>query len=435
MIIGLSACSDGNKSNTEPDMKNQPVKEEVAEIDMSQPITLKIIEWRAEEDFIKNIKKPVEEKFPNITLEIIPIQPTRGLLEEQFAAGNVPDILMASDFRYLPIYEQTELAYDMTELIDTYQFDLSRFDQNFLDIIRSYSREGELWGLPFMQNKAALHYNKDIFDLFGVEYPTDDMTYEEVIALAEKVTGERNGVYYTGMVMPSADRYLFPALGLNMVDPKTDEPQFTKEPMFKHIFETYKRVDALQPDESVHGDNAMGKFISEQNLAMLPMYFLGIDWTGLIQEPGQGVNWDIVTFPKWKEQEDVSAFADGYWLGVSAFSKHQEQAFKVIEFLLSDEEIMRKIRYPEESVYIDEAFLSKAEHLRNPLLSDKNMEALYKYPAPKAPDGRSRYEEIAKSVVNEKLGEFLSSSKDINTFLRELQEETEIRILNEKSQQ
>lgn len=436
MMIGLSACSNESKGNTEADTsKKATAVEEVPEVDMSEPITLKMIEWRGEEQFLKSFKGPVEEKFPNVTLEIIPIQPTKGELEDQFAAGNIPDILMAPDFRYLPIYKETELAYDMTELTDTYNFDLSRFDQNFLDIIRSYSKEEELWGLPFMQNKAALHYNKDIFDLFGVEYPTDDMTYEELLELAKKVTGEMGGTNYTGLVMPSTDRYLFPSLGLNLVDPKTDEPQFTKKPQFQHIFEIYKRVDALQVEDSVHGDSAMDRFISEQNVAMLPMYFLGIDWTGLMQEDGQGINWDIVTFPKWEEQGDVSAFADGYWLGVSAYSEHKEQVFKVIEFLLSDEEVIRKIRYPEESIYIDDEFLEKSDHIRNPLLDDKNMEALYKYPAPPASDGISIYEEIAKSVVSEKLGEYLSTSMDVVTFLRELQEETEIRIQDAKSQE
>lgn len=107
----------------------------------------------------------------------------------------------------------------------------------------------------------------------------------------------------------------------------------------------------------------------------------------------------------------------------------------MIEFLLSDEEIVRKIRYPEESVYLDEQFLAVADDLRNPLLEDKNMEALYKYPAPLAPEGRSRYEELAKSVVNEMLPQFLDSSQDVNSFLRELQEETERRIAEEQSRE
>ncbi len=371
-----------------------------------------------------------------MTIEIIPVTPTQSNLEEMFTAGDVPDIIMAADFRYLPIFKDTELAYDMTELIERHRFDISRFDQNFLELMRSYSEDStELWGLPFMQNKAALHYNKDIFDLFGVEYPTDDMIYEEVIDLAAKVTGERGGINFDGFVMPSTNRYLYAPLGLTLLDPVTDEPQFLTEPAFRHIFDTYKQADDLLIEASTHGDNARNRFVADQDLAMIPMYFIGLEWTGLLEAEEQGMNWDIVTFPKWEEQGDVSAFADGYWIGVSAISEHKDQAFKVIEFLLSDEEIIRKIRYPEESVYADEEFFEQAEHIRSPLLNDKNMEALIKYPAPPAPDGRSQYEDLALEIVGEKVSDFLESGQDVNTFLRELQEEIEKRIEDEKGSQ
>lgn len=245
--------------------------------------------------------------------------PYKDSLEEQFANGIIPDIIMGPDFRYIPVLEETELSFDLTRFIERFGFDLDRFDQNFLNIIRSYTNDSkELWGLPYMQNKAALHYNKDIFDLFGVPYPTDDMTYEEVIDLASQVTGERGGTEFTGLVMPSADRYIFPPLGLTLLDPETDQPKYLEEPAFQDVFATYQHVDEFQGGESsVHGDSATSLFISEQRLAMLPMYFLGLDWTGLLEAQEQGMNWDIVTFPKWEGQEDVSAFADGYWLGIS----------------------------------------------------------------------------------------------------------------------
>ncbi|MFS0612353.1 extracellular solute-binding protein [Lederbergia ruris] len=435
-----TACSKGGNESTDASESNTndgAEVEELPEIDMDQPITLKMNDWRGEEVFNEAIKGPVEEAFPNVTLELIPIMPYKDSFEEQFASGNIPDIVMGPDFRYIPVIKEVDLAYDMTELIEKYGFEnIDRFDQNFLDHIRAFSEsKEELWGIPYMHNKAALHYNKDIFDLFSVDYPTDDMTYDEVIELAAKVTGERSGTYYTGMVMPSPDRYLFPPLGITLVNADTDEPQFTTIPEIKDILETYKKVNEFQQGDPLHGDGAIDQFIAEQTLAMVPMYFLGLDWTGLLEAQEQGMNWDIVTFPKWKDQGDVSAFSDGYWVGVTSASEHKEQAFKVIEFLLSNEQVAHKIRYPEESVYTDELFFSMAEDIRNPLLADKNMESLYKYPAPPAPDGRSKYEEIAKTVLSEQLNEFLTSDIDVNTFLRELQEETEIRIKDAQAQQ
>lgn len=422
----------GNHSNQND--ANQDEEIEVPEIDMSEPITLKMNDWRGEETFLEEFKEPIENEFPNVTIEHTPIMPYKSSLEEQFAEGVVLDILLAPDIRYLPVYNEVELAYDITEFVEMYQFDIDRYDQNFLDIVRSYSQDGELWGLPYMQNKAALHYNKGIFDLFGVEYPTDDMTYDEIIELAKLVTGVRDGTYYTGMVMPSADRYLFPPLGLTLLDPETDEPRYLKDRAFQEVFETYKEVHELQEESTApHGDNAYPKFITDQTLAMIPMYFLGLDWTGLLEAQDGGLDWDIVTFPKWEGQGDVAAFADGYWLGISAYSDYKPQVYKIIEFLVSEEQVLHKIRYPEESVYTDDDFFAISGDLQDERLENKNMEALYKYPAPPAPEARSEYEELAKTTLSEMMGDFLNSADDVNTFLRELTEETNRRILEEKA--
>lgn len=193
--------------------------------------------------------------------------------------------------------------------------------------------------------------------------------------------------------------------------------------MFQEIFKTYREVHELQADLSMpHGDGAMGRFVGDRNLAMIPMYYLGLDFSGLLDA---GIDWDIVTFPKWEDQGDVAAFADGHWLGISAYSEHKPQVFKIIEFLLTDEEIVRKLYYPEESVYTDEQFFEVATEIEDPRVEGKNLEAIYKYPAPPAPEGRSKYEEVAVSTLLDFLDDFLNSTDDVNTFLRELSEETE----------
>ena len=48
--------------------------------------------------------------------------------------------------------------------------------------------DGKLYELPFRSDFWVIFYNKDIFDRAGVEYPTNDMTFEEYDALARRVT-------------------------------------------------------------------------------------------------------------------------------------------------------------------------------------------------------------------------------------------------------
>ena len=60
--------------------------------------------------------------------------------------------------------------------------------------------EGKVWGVPQAINSYGLIYNKEIFDERGVAYPTEDWTYEDYLAAAEKLTFEReNGEKVYGM--------------------------------------------------------------------------------------------------------------------------------------------------------------------------------------------------------------------------------------------
>ena len=43
------------------------------------------------------------------------------------------------------------------------------------------------YGLPYQCTVEGFFYNKELFDNAGVEYPTDDTTYEEFIEMIAKL--------------------------------------------------------------------------------------------------------------------------------------------------------------------------------------------------------------------------------------------------------
>ncbi|HIT64932.1 MAG TPA: sugar ABC transporter substrate-binding protein [Candidatus Ventrimonas merdavium] len=53
--------------------------------------------------------------------------------------------------------------------------------------------DDKLYELPFRSDFWVMFYNKDIFDAAGVDYPTNDMTFEEYDALARSVTNTTPG--------------------------------------------------------------------------------------------------------------------------------------------------------------------------------------------------------------------------------------------------
>ena len=52
---------------------------------------------------------------------------------------------------------------------------------------------GELFGIPWNMNAMVIFYSKRPFDRKGLEYPTDDWTYEDFVQLSIDLTGEVDG--------------------------------------------------------------------------------------------------------------------------------------------------------------------------------------------------------------------------------------------------
>ncbi len=128
----------------------------------------------------------LDESYPHITLELVEhfdVSDTDSV-EEAILTNSVPDL-----FNILPAIHSHhlynfELDNDLSDMIEQFDFDLSRLDQGTVESIRNFSRNGGILGLPKVRawglpQAGVMTYNKDIFDLFGAPYPTDGMTWDE----------------------------------------------------------------------------------------------------------------------------------------------------------------------------------------------------------------------------------------------------------------
>src|SRR5690625_3617830 len=216
-------------NNTDVDANHA---ENVSEEENLEPVTLLMMTHWEDGQFENRLKSHVEDKYPHITLEHV--RSTMDEIEENVFAKNLePDIIMTSVTDY---YLEMDLLLDLHPLIDKNNFDLDRLDSSILKYLEDMSNDGELNGLPFIRPEYALVYNPEIFDLFGVPYPTDNMTWDEVIELAYEVTGERNGVHYRGLHpgLPGQFDFMMRQVENNLlVDPETHEPIIEESEPFK----------------------------------------------------------------------------------------------------------------------------------------------------------------------------------------------------------
>jgi len=113
-------------------------------------------------------------------------------------AGSAPDIFAINALNVRD-YAKNGYLLDISGLFEDGSVDLSKFPQHVID---THTVNGILWGIPKDFDSIAVFYNKDLFDLAGVEYPSDDWTWDDFIATAKALTNEDLGVY--GAAIPAS---------------------------------------------------------------------------------------------------------------------------------------------------------------------------------------------------------------------------------------
>jgi multiple sugar transport system substrate-binding protein len=130
------------------------------------------------------------------------------------------DILFGSFANFLRCKDR-EMTGDMTELVKQYKFDLASVEKQYVDMVQQY-HDGKLPLLPVYDLRLGVYYNIDLFDKFGVPYPKDGTTWENLLDTARKLTREESGVTYRGFATASAGAGLaINQYSLGYTDPKT----------------------------------------------------------------------------------------------------------------------------------------------------------------------------------------------------------------------
>jgi multiple sugar transport system substrate-binding protein len=122
---------------------------------------------------------------PKVKVEVIDWDNYWTLLEAGASGGQLADVFwMHSD--YSQIYMENDILLDLTGYIEKDGVDMSIY---YPDIAAIYKRDdGKIFALPKDHDTIALLYNKALFDQAGVEYPTDEWTYEDMYEAAKKIT-------------------------------------------------------------------------------------------------------------------------------------------------------------------------------------------------------------------------------------------------------
>lgn len=417
-LFMLSACQN-NESGSSPAQSSGTNKSNsdsiTAEVNL-EPVNVLVglsVNWLGEGEIDRYFIDAVKTAYPHITVDIIDINaPENNEVEKLVISGNVPDIFMTAS----PIINRFTgfgLEYDMETLIKEHQFDLSRLNSVAVDSVKTAAQTEHLIGLPWTMHFSALYYNKGIFDLFGVEYPDDGMTWNELYDLAVRLTRKDGDVQYRGLE-PDIPPRLAPILSIEVFDGSGKANVTTDE--WQKVFELAKRFYDIPGNENIAFTTAAwNQFAVDQTLAMYPT----LNYLPNLKDV-EGLDWDIAQYPSFEEKPNVGMMVDMWILHITNQSKHKDAAFKVIETILSDEvqlELSKNARFPiAESEEIREVFGMNMPHL-----AGKHLEAAFlSEPAPALPV--TEFDAVARWELEQAMAKVAKEGVDINTALRQAEE-------------
>lgn len=267
-----------------------------------------------------------------IKVESVPDQYATKILT-QIAGGQAPDIYQIGDGD-VSMFQSKGALVDLTDFMTTgeNQLNLDDFYGNVLDIGKI---DDKYYTMPKDFTTYNVFYNKKMFDEAGIEYPTDDWTWEEFREIAIKLT-KKDGeefVHWGANLMEPSIRPNLPLIygyGGNVIsdDGQTVEgimnSDETKEAI--RFYNQMKNIDKVAPT-SVQSEAFSGADLFLSGKAA--MNVMGI-WP-LQKYIDAELDFGVVKSPKGPEGQYNSIAYAGY--GIYSKSKNQEEAWKYLKYL------------------------------------------------------------------------------------------------------
>jgi len=295
----------------------------------------KLVLWQfmMNDDTGKQVVEAFEAANPDIEVEFVQLSWANGFdkIVTAFAAGSAPDVLELGN-TWISNFADSGVLTNTNAVEDTHK-----------DIVgwNSASYKGDSWGVPWLLGTRAMFYNLDLFEKAGLDPANPPATWKETLEAAEKISALGEDIY--GFGLPSGEPYsawqewFLPAVWGNegkviSVDQTTalfNSKEVVESAEFYQDLSEYSIMTKQNDLMEAFGNGKVGMVVSgaHQISALLTSY------------PETQF---LVTFvPKPAEDHGFHAsFAGGEILTIPSSSKHQEEALKLIEYLVDPEVAM-----------------------------------------------------------------------------------------------
>lgn len=296
-------------------------------------LTVSIWDPVQEPGIFKILERFTEETGIKTQLQVVNWENYWTQLASGASGGQLPDVFWMHS-NESQRYMSNDLLLDITDQIEASEIiDLENYPE---DISLLYNFNDRQYAVPKDIDTIALWYNKAIFDEAGVEYPTEDWTWEDMVNTAIELTDEDKGIYGVGEGPDNnqAGYYniIFDYGGYILNEDKT-ESGWDKPETIEAMTLYFKMIDEAAPSLEVIAENPADVLFTSGKTAM----YLAGSWmlASMRDNEYTAENADIQVLPHY-EGKRISIY-NGLGWAADAKTEHPEEAWKLLEFLGSEE--------------------------------------------------------------------------------------------------
>lgn len=377
------------------------------------------------EQFDNRYRTLLQKKFPHFTFKLINKANGGQGIAETIAANTPFDIYFANVGSFENEAIQYGIQLDMTALAKKHQLDLDRFDPAVLNGVQSKTHG--LYAIPIHTDTMALYYNKELFNKFGIAFPSNGMTWDELYTLSKRLTRTEDGTSYIGYAPFSTYMFYMSPYSIPVID-ESEQPTINKDVRWRDFFQKLL-IEPTEPQAVKDYLNNLRQtkshivnaFMKDRTTAMIA-YVSALAPTNADMKT---FDWDMASVPSLKEQPGIGVQPYTAYFGVTNISKNKDAAMEVLKYMTSDEfqSSLAKQGYMPVVKSKDVQKLLGQETI----FKDKNWQALFHNKMASVPV-KGIYENRVVGVYNTYAEQAMLGTIDLNTALRQSEETAAMRL-------
>ncbi|MBO9099174.1 MULTISPECIES: ABC transporter substrate-binding protein [unclassified Rhizobium] len=253
-----------------------------------------------------------------------------------YSTGKAPDII-AIDNPDHALFASHGAFLDLTDMIS--KSTIVKPANYFPGPLKSVMWDGKYYGVPKATNTIALYYNKDMFKAAGLDPAKPPQTWDELVADAKKLTDPAKNVYGLAFSAKAGEEGTFQFLPWAQMGGATYD-HINTDGAVKALTIWKQIIDEklASRDSLTRGQWDSTATFNSGNAAMV----ISGPWEIDRMLKDAKFDWGTALLPVPEEGAQRSSAMGDYNWAIFSKSKHPEEAFKVVEYFVSQDPTMFK---------------------------------------------------------------------------------------------